>query len=128
MASEIRTLDDAKTYRIGSHLGSATGEYLESFSYRIDYAAQSTANIYKLKADRIDLWESDGLTAQYAAKEAGIPLSESKLDFFTSLRGIACHPSVPQYIIERMRTELFSMYKAGEINRISQRFLAQDAQ
>ena len=32
----LRTLEDARPYRIGSYLGSSIGDYLSSFSYQVD--------------------------------------------------------------------------------------------
>lgn len=120
----LQVLEDAKPYRIGSYLGSGIGDYLESFAYLVDSAPQNEANILKLQADRIDLWASDILTAEHISKQTGIKISASKLDFFTILRAIGCHPSVPKESVQIMREALQFMYKTGEIYSITQRFKA----
>lgn len=119
----LRTLEDARPYRIGSYLGSSIGDYLSSFSYKVDLATQNDANIHKLKADRIDLWASDILSARYISKEANIPITESRLNFFTSLRAIGCHEDVDQTVLQAMRNALQEMYKTGEMKQILQSFL-----
>lgn len=120
----LQVLEDAKPYRIGSYLGSGIGEYLASFNYQVDLATQNEANILKLQAKRIDLWASDILTAQHISQISGIEISASKLDFFTTLRAIGCHPSIPEETIRLMHDELQAMYRNGDIYNIVQKFKA----
>lgn len=120
----LNTLNDAYPYRIGSYLGSGIGEYLNSFKYKVDFATQNEANVQKLKAKRIDLWASDILSAQHISKHAGIKISPSKLDFFTSLRAIGCHLDVDRGIIKKMRKQLQTMYKDGTMFTTIQKFKA----
>jgi len=114
----LHTLEDARPYRIGSYLGSSIGDYLGSFTYQVDLATQNEANIVKLKADRIDLWASDILTALYISKTAGIEISRSRLDFFTTLRAIGCHEAVDENVMTAMRNALQTMYKTGQMDEI----------
>ncbi len=120
----IEALDDARPYRLGSYLGSGIGDYLKSFGYLVDFATQNEANIHKLAADRIDLWASEILTAIYIAKAKNIEISDSRLDFFTTLKAIGCHPSLDQDIIYKMNQELQWMYQTGQIYNIVQKFKA----
>lgn len=120
----LETLEDARSYRLGSYLGSGIGDYLNSFGFFVDFANQNEANIHKLSADRIDLWASDTLTAAHIAKAENIEISDSRLDFFTTLKAIGCHPSVDQEIISKMNTELQNMYQSGQIYSIMQKFKA----
>ena len=114
----LHTLEDARPYRIGSYLGSSIGDYLDSFTYQVDLATQNEANIVKLKADRIDLWASDILTALYISETAGIEISRSRLDFFTTLRAIGCHEGVDENVMTAMRNALQTMYKTGQMDEI----------
>lgn len=124
LAKEIQTLQDAKPYVIGSHLGSGTGEYLESLGFTVDFIPQNVSNIYKLDNQRIELWETDQLTAEYASQLAEVELSTSHLDFFTNLRAIACNPAIPKVVIEKMRSVLYEMHQTGEIERLQKSFNA----
>lgn len=121
----LQVLEDAKPYRIGSYLGSGIGEYLASFNYRVDFATKNEANIQKLQVNRIDLWASDILTAEYISQHSGIHITPSKLDFFTTLRAIGCHLSISEKTIKRMHNELQAMYKSGQIFNIIQTFKAE---
>lgn len=123
---DLKSLEDARPYRIGSYLGSSIGDYLSSFSYKVDLATQNNANIQKLKADRIDLWASDVLAANYISKSTNIPITESKLNFFTSLRAIGCHEDVDKQVLLAMRTALQEMYKSGQMKTIFQSFLGKN--
>lgn len=116
----LSTLEDARSYRIGSYLGSSIGEYLNSFDYLVDLATRNDANIHKLKANRIDLWASDKIIAKAISKEEGIELSDSQLDFFTTLRAIGCHHDVSKKIIQLMNKTLQQMYKSGQMKALQQ--------
>ena len=114
----IRTLTDAQPYVIGSYLGSGIGEYLKNFKFNVDLVAENEANIYKLKAKRIDLWASDILSARYMMLEKREKVAELAMTFFITLKGMACHRSVPEEMMERMSQELKSMYQDGSIEKI----------
>ena len=119
---KLETLEDARPYRIGSFLGSSIGEYLDSFSYRVDLATKNDANLHKMKAGRIDLWASDVLSAYYLSKQEGIRISRSRLNFFTSLRAIGCHEKLDEKVLSAMRNALQDMYKSSQMKRILQSF------
>jgi polar amino acid transport system substrate-binding protein len=120
----LQALDDARTYRLGSYLGSGIGDYLKSFDYQVDFANQNEANIHKISAQRIDLWASDIMTADYISRSENIAISESRLDFFTTLKAIGCHPSIDSKIINKMNKELQIMYQTGDMFSIVQKFKA----
>ncbi len=121
----LNSLEDARPFRIGSYLGSSMGDYLSSFGFKVDLTTHNEANIYKLNADRIDVWASDILSARYISKTTGIEISESILDFFTSLRAIGCHDEMDNSIILAMRKALQEMYRSGKMDAILQEFKAQ---
>ena len=114
----IRTLTDAQPYVIGSYLGSGISEYLKNFKFNVDLVADNEANIYKLKAKRIDLWASDILSAKYMMFEKREEVAELAMSFFITLKGMACHRSVPEETIERLSQELKGMYQDGTIETI----------
>ena len=116
------TLMDALDFRIGSHLGSASGIYLSEMGFKVDAAPQNSANIYKLKANRIDYWESDILTAAYIAQQTNIAISASQLNFFTQLYALACNLSMPPNSIKAIRESLYEMYHDGTIDQITSQY------
>jgi polar amino acid transport system substrate-binding protein len=122
--NKIITLIDAHTHRIGSHLGSATGEYLSSIGFNVDTVPKNSANIFKLNAGRIDLWESDILTAEYISKTNGIRIAPSEINFFTQLKALACNLTIPNTVIKTIRKELYEMYHDGTVDTIYRNFKA----
>lgn len=116
------TIMDALDFRVGSHLGSASGTYLRELGFKVDSIPQNSANIYKLRAGRIDYWESDILTAKYISQQANIDISDSQLDFFTQLYAIACNPSMPPNSVKQIRNSLYDMYHDGTIDQITSEY------
>lgn len=119
---KLDSLADARPHRIGSYLGSSTGEYLSSFSYRVDLATKNDANLHKMEAGRIDLWASDILSAYYLSKQENIRITGSRLNFFTSLRAIGCHEDLDEKVLSAMRDALQDMYKTSQMKGILESF------
>lgn len=119
---KLDSLEDARPHRIGSYLGSSIGEYLSSFSYRVDLATKNDANLHKMEAGRIDLWASDTLSAYYLSKQENIRIAGSRLNFFTSLRAIGCHEDLDENALSAMRDALQDMYKTSQMKRILESF------
>lgn len=118
----LRVLEDAKGFRIGSYLGSGIGAYLESLGFEVDYAAANSANIHKLMARRIDLWASDEVSARYIAGNSQFTLAPSPLVFFTTVRAIGCHASMPTEVVEVLNDALQAMHRDGSFMRIKKNF------
>lgn len=119
---EGKVLKDFLPYRVGSYLGSATGSYLESLGFVVDYAAKNDANVIKLYAKRIDLWASDVSTALHISRQKNLKISQPRLEFFTTLRAIGCNKAVSPEVVFKLQTELERMYKSGEIEHIKHNF------
>lgn len=120
----LRVLSDARGLRIGSYLGSSIGDYLISLGFDVDFAANDGSNIHKLMAKRIDFWAADTLTASYLAAQNNITLPPSRLVFFTTLRAMACHPSIPKTVIDDLNHLLQTMYQDGSFNKLQADFEA----
>ncbi len=114
---KVRTLQDAKSLRIGSYNGSAAAEYLDSIGYDIKTVANDKQNIKKLNSKRIDLWAGDPLSVRYFSGLEGVELDE-KLVYFTTLRALACSLQTPDDIVEKLQQELNAMYADGTIEKI----------
>lgn len=121
-AIEGKVLKDFLPYRVGSYLGSATGNYLESLGFAVDYAAKNEANLLKMHAGRIDLWASDVSTALHISRQKNLKISQPRLEFFTTLRAIGCNKTVSPELVFKLQTELEQMYKNGEIEHIKHNF------
>lgn len=114
---KVRTLQDAKSLRIGSYNGSAAAEYLEGIGYDIKTVVNDKQNIKKLNRKRIDLWAGDPLSVRYFSRLEGVELDE-KLVYFTTLRALACSLQTPESIVEKLQKELNVMYADGTLENI----------
>lgn len=119
---DISVLKDAQDLTIGSYLGSGIGDYLRSLEFQVDFASDNDANIHKLKADRIDLWASDTLSAAFIADQANVELGEAEFVFFSSLKAMACNLGVSDHSIKHLNRLLREMYQDGSFKRIRMAF------
>ncbi|MCL9780098.1 ABC transporter substrate-binding protein [Vibrio sp. S4M6] len=114
--TSIRTLNDVAKLRIGSYLGSATAQYLQSQGFHVELTIRDEQNIHKLRRQRIDVWATDILVANYLLRQSSESDSiKQRLAFFSTLRGIACNKQVPIKVINRLSEQLKQMYLDGTI-------------
>jgi len=118
----ITVLDDAKAFRIGTLLGSADSEYLDALGFKVSEIRKLNRTIRMLQAKRISFWAVDGLTASYFAKRQGGTKLKLHLNYFTSLRALACNLSLSDDLIARLQGELKMMYRDGTVTRITDRY------
>ena len=67
---KLKSLDQAKKYRIGGYKGDVMSEYLIGKGFNVSTMANDRLNPRKLMIDQIDLWVTDGLSGPYIASEA----------------------------------------------------------
>lgn len=115
----LRTLEDARPYRIGTYHGDARDAWLRSRGFRVDAAPAELINPRKLLLGRIDLWA--------AALRAGSPVLEqngwtgrivpvlvfNRIDVF-----LACNRAVPDDIVNRLNGAFSSLEREGVMRRI----------
>ncbi len=115
----VRSLADARDLSVGTYGGSALHEYLVTFNYSaLQIAREELLNARKLQAGRIDLWATDTISGEYFARRAGIADLREQLVFMTTLRGIACNPSISPAILRSLRHELKKMHLEGRVTHI----------
>lgn len=101
----IRTLEDARRYRIGTYIGDARHNYLSERGFRVDPAQLDRVNPHKLRLGRIDLWASatprgrEQLYPEYFPDDFAPVLT-----FHTVGLYLACNRSVPAAVIARLNT------------------------
>lgn len=119
----LRTLDDARPYRIGTYNGDARDQFLRSRGFRVDPAPNDLTNPRKLLLGRIDLWA--------AALRVGSPVLEqngwagkivpvlvfNRLEVF-----LACNRAVPDALIKRLSTAVVALEEAGAMERIERAY------
>lgn len=121
---QVHTLDDARKLRIGTYHGDARDEFLRARGFDVDGAPDNAANPKKLMLGRIDLWavgvRNNDLSAlaQFGAPEQLVPV----LTFHRVKVYLACNPSVPDAMVERMNAALDAMRKDGAFARLEKKY------
>ncbi|WP_165398951.1 substrate-binding periplasmic protein [Shewanella maritima] len=116
------TLDDASKYSIGSFLGSGVGEYLEGMGYNVEFTSNASLNLKKVQRNRIDLWASELVSANWIMQQNKVDLGEPELVFFTSLRAMACNKNLDNSRYNAMQSSLEDMYKDGFMHRVATKY------
>lgn len=121
---DVQTLEDARKLRIGTYNGDARDEFLRARGFDVDGAQADASNPKKLLLDRIDLWavgvRNNDLSAlaQFAAPQQIVPV----LTFHHVKVYLACNPSVPDTMVERMNATLDAMRKDGTFTRLEKKY------
>jgi polar amino acid transport system substrate-binding protein len=119
----LRTLEDARPLRIGTYSGDARDEFLRSRGFNVDAAQNDAANLEKLRLNRIDLWAVASRPELNGTRRPGhdVPLVPVLVFNRVGLY-LACHPSVPDRLVERMNAMLDTMRRDGTLERIDRRY------
>jgi polar amino acid transport system substrate-binding protein len=81
----LKTIEDAKPFRIGSYKGSATGIELAEQGYKIEFAASDDENPNLLMINRIDYWIVAEHRGMYIAQEQGYGADISRVAKYKSV-------------------------------------------
>ncbi|QGZ39800.1 polar amino acid transport system substrate-binding protein [Pseudoduganella flava] len=122
----LRTLEDARTLRIGTYNGDARDEYLKSRGFNVDPVQNDASNPDKLLLNRIDLWAVAARPDLDMARELGRDGQFVPVLVFNRVRlYLACNPTVPDRLVDRMNAMFDTMRRDGTFARIDRRY--QDA-
>ena len=119
----LKTLEDARHLRIGTYIGDARDEYLRSRGFNVEPVSNDLANPQKVLLKRIDLWAvgmrngSPG-PSQYDWVDKVVPL----LVFNRVKVYLACHPSVPDEMVDKLNTALAEMRRDGTMARLERKY------
>lgn len=119
-AARIRTLDDARSYRVGGVTLDAKAAYLQTLGFeRIDLVGDDNLNRAKLLAGRIDLWIS-GLYRTSTAENRGQikpVFVVREVEYF-----LACNPETSEKILASLREALSDLQKEGFVKAVMDRY------
>jgi polar amino acid transport system substrate-binding protein len=119
----LRSLDDARPYRIGTYHGDARDQFLRSRGFRVDSAPNDLTNPRKLLLGRIDLWA--------AALRVGSPVLEQNgwagqivpvLVFNRFDVYLACNRAVPDELIARLNGAFSALERDGTMRKIERSY------
>ncbi|HEY0847691.1 MAG TPA: transporter substrate-binding domain-containing protein [Noviherbaspirillum sp.] len=116
----IRSIEEAKNYRIGGVTMDAKAAYLKSLGFkRIDLVGDDSLNRAKLLAGRIDLWIA-GLYRTTTAENRGQikpVFIVREVEYY-----LACHPETPEKTIAALQQALATLQKEGFVKAVTDRY------
>jgi polar amino acid transport system substrate-binding protein len=102
----LKTLEDAKSYKIGGYQGDAKTIYLSAQGYTLDATSQDALNVNKLTAHRIDLWVTSERAGPALAERQGVTNLKKLLAFREVIMGLACNKEMPDDVIAKLNDAL----------------------
>ncbi|MTV40230.1 substrate-binding periplasmic protein [Duganella radicis] len=119
----LNSIDDARKLRIGTTIGDARDDYLRSRGFHVDAATNDLVNPQKLLLNRIDLW---AVAIRNGVAFPGHPDWADKivplLVFHRVKVYLACNPSVPDEVIDKLNAALAEMRRDGALARIDRKY------
>jgi polar amino acid transport system substrate-binding protein len=119
----LRTLDDARGYRIGTYNGDVRNDYLRERGFDVDPAQDDLANPRKLLMNRIDLWAASLQRGSLSLERLGYAGKVVPVLTFNRIRVyLACNRAVPDALVARMGGALASMERDGSRRAIMHKY------
>jgi polar amino acid transport system substrate-binding protein len=119
----LRTLDDARGYRIGTYNGDVRNDYLRERGFDVDPAQDDLANPRKLLMNRIDLWAASLQRGSLSLERLGYAGKVVPVLTFNRIRVyLACNRAVPDALMARMGGALASMERDGSRRAIMHKY------
>jgi polar amino acid transport system substrate-binding protein len=120
---QLRTLEDARPYRIGTYNGDSRDHFLRERGFKVDPAPDDLHNPRKLMFDRIDLWATDARTGNtLVAENRWREQIVTVLAFHRTWAYLACNREVPDALIARMNAAAEAMGRDGTMRRIERKY------
>jgi polar amino acid transport system substrate-binding protein len=120
---QLRSLEDARPLRIGTYNGDARDDFLRAQGFQVDPVQNDHLNPRKLLLKRIDLWAISIRPGSNALQQFHLEGQiEPVLTFYKVKVYLACNPSVPDAMVERMNASLDTMRRDGSFARIERKY------
>ncbi|MFT3850882.1 MAG: ABC transporter substrate-binding protein [Propionivibrio sp.] len=113
----VKTLDEAKKYKVGGYQGDAKAIFLKEKGFALDEAMSDEQNLKKLDAGRIDLWAATSGIGPWMAKASGIKI-KPVLSFQDVEMYAACNLSMPDADIAKMNDAIKAIKADGTYDKI----------
>ena len=120
---DLRTLDDARAYRVGTYNGDARDQFLRERGFNVDPAPNDLINPKKLMMGRIDLWAASIRRGSATLDRLGYTGKVVPVLVFSRIRVyLACNRAVPDVLVARMNGALEAMERDGTSRAILHRY------
>nr|WP_314899742.1 transporter substrate-binding domain-containing protein [uncultured Deefgea sp.] len=126
---QIKSLEDAKKYRIGDLRQGANAIFLESRGFTLDYANTEDQNLRKLLAGHIDLYPGTSFSAREIVRRLNLdPNKIQALYVFNQVDlYLACNLQTPATTMAKLNSALDSMRADKTLQKISAQYEARFA-
>lgn len=121
----LKSLEQARKYKLGGYQGDAAGDFLVTHRFNVDVADSDKLNPQKLAAGRIDLWIAGVRTGPFVARREGVSNIKPVLTFGEAKdyqMYLACNNAVPDETITHLNDILRQMRADGSIAKILARY------
>lgn len=119
----LKSLDEAKQYRVGAYKGDAMAEYLADHGFEPELALRDQENAGKLQKGEIDLWASGDPAGRYLARQVGVSGLKTVLRFNSDQLYLALNRETPDEVVERLQKALEQMRAEGYVDDILKNYL-----
>ena len=118
-----RTIDQARSLRIGTYNGDVRAEVLGAEGYTVDAAGEDSMNAQKLLRGRVDLWVTGQRYADLYLKRRGLTKKIVALFTFHQVEQyLACNTGLDDTLVRRMNDVAARMRQSGELDAIERKY------
>jgi polar amino acid transport system substrate-binding protein len=117
----LNSLDDARTYRVGSVAGTSVSQYLTQRNFTVKNVLSNAPA--KLQAGEFDLWATTNPAGNYEAGKAGIGKLEVAFAISSTQLYLAMNKETPDEVVQKLQSALDQMRKEGFIDQVAARYL-----
>ncbi|KSW25381.1 MULTISPECIES: ABC transporter substrate-binding protein [unclassified Pseudomonas] len=119
----LKSLDEAKKYRVGAYKGDAMAEYLAEHGFEPALALRDQENAGKLQKGEIDLWASGDPAGRYLAKQVGVSGLKTVLRFNSDQLYLALNKETPDEVVQKLQAALDKMRAEGFVDDVLNSYL-----
>ncbi|MBB1608510.1 MULTISPECIES: ABC transporter substrate-binding protein [Pseudomonas] len=119
----LKSLDEAKKYRVGAYKGDAMAEYLADHGFEPVLALRDQENAGKLQKGEIDLWASGDPAGRYLAKQVGVSGLKTVLRFNSDQLYLALNKETPDEVVQKLQAALDKMRAEGFVDDVLNSYL-----
>lgn len=119
----LKTLDEAKKYKVGAYRGDAMAEDLVRRGFDPHLELRDQENAKNLVNGKIDLWAAGDPAGRYLASQVGIKNLKIVLRYSHDDLYLALNKQTPDEVVQKLQGALEQMRKEGKIQEILDLYL-----
>jgi polar amino acid transport system substrate-binding protein len=120
---ELKTLDQARQYKIGAYKGDAIAEELARQGLNPITVLSDKDNARKLVDGQIDLWATGDPAGRYLARQEGVSGLKTVLRFNQAELFLALNKETPDAVVAKLQKALDDMRAEGLVDKIQGNYL-----